>query len=119
MKKMIVALVAMVMMTMSVNAQSSENRMTFDRLSSYLELTSDQIEPVKTALVQFDASMQSLYNLKDASKGYEAWEKIQARHMGTMKEILTEKQLAKYKQTFELTAKNTAERLAGQDTAKN
>jgi hypothetical protein len=45
MKKMFFALVAMVMMTMSANAQSIDNnsKLTFDRLASYLELRVNQI----------------------------------------------------------------------------
>lgn len=87
MKKMIFALVAMVMMTMSMNAQSvNDNRpMTFDRMSSYLELRINQVEPVKTAMAQFDSMMEALYQLKDASKGLETWERIQATHKNSMK----------------------------------
>ena len=110
---MIFALVAMVMMTMSMNAQSAnDNRsMTFDRMSSYLELRIDQVEPVKTAMAQFDSMMEALYQLKDASKGPEMWEKIQASHQKTMKKILDAKQFDKYVQMVELTAKNHATRI--------
>ena len=122
MKKMMIALVAMFAMTMSANAQSNDNnsKNSFDRMSSYLELTIDQIEPVKTAMAQFSNSMEAYYQLKDASKGAEAWEKIQARHKMTMKKILSEKQYNKYTQMLDLTVKNTAERMMnqdGQDTA--
>ena len=97
MKKMFFALVAMVMMTMSANAQSINNsKVTFDQLSSYLELTSNQIEPTKTAMAQLENSMQAYYQLQDASKAGETWEKIQARHKATMKNILNEKQYNKY-----------------------
>ena len=91
MKKMIFALVAMVMMTVSANAQSIDNnsKLTFDRMASYLELRVNQVEPVKTAMVQLETSMQAYYQLKDASKGGEAWEKIQARHKATMKRCST------------------------------
>ena len=43
MKKMMIALVAMFVMTMSANAQSNDNNgnLSFDRMSSYLELTID------------------------------------------------------------------------------
>ena len=70
MKKMIFALVAMVMMTMSVNAQSNDNngKLDFNRFASYLELRVNQIEPVKTAMAQFESSMQAYYQLQDASK---------------------------------------------------
>ena len=117
MKKMMIALVAMFVMTMSANAQSDNSSMTFDRLSSYLELTADQMEPVKTAMAQFTNSMEALYQIKDATKGMEAWGKIQERHMMSMKQILDEKQYEKYNQTFTLTAKNTAERMMNQQQA--
>ena len=120
MKKMIFALVAMVMMTMSANAQSNDNnsKLTFDRLASYLELTVDQVEPVKTAMAQFESSMEALYQNHDAAKGGEAWEKIQARHKLTMKNILSEKQYNKYVAMLDLTAKNTAERMMQEATAQ-
>ena len=121
MKKMFFALVAMVMMTMSANAQSFDNnsKVTFDQLSSYLELTSNQIEPTKTAMAQFENSMQAYYQLQDASKAAETWEKILARHKATMKNILSEKQYNKYVSMLDLTVKNTAERIMMQQTASN
>ena len=112
MKKIIIAITAMFAMTMSANAQSDNKQMNIDRLSYYLELTIDQQEPVKKALAQFNSSMEVLYNLKDQSKGLEAWQKIQARHKKTMSKILSESQYEKYVDMFELTAKNAAERLA-------
>ena len=119
MKKMFFALVAMVMMTMSAYAQSNDNnsKLTFDRLASYLELTINQIEPVKKAMAQFDSSMEAYNQLQDVSKSGEAWEKIQARHKATMKKVLSEKQYNKYVTTLDLTAKNTAERIQDQLTA--
>ena len=116
---MMIALVAMFVMTMSANAQSNDNydKLSFDRLSSYLELTANQIEPFKTAMAQFSSSMEAYYQLKDASKGAEAWEKILARHKMTMKKILSEKQYDKYFQMLDLTAKNTAERMMNEATA--
>ena len=119
MKKMIFALVAMVMMTMSANAQSIDNnsKLTFDRLASYLELTVNQMEPVKKAMAQFESSMEAYNQLQDVSKGGEAWEKIQARHKATMKKVLSEKQYDKYVKTLDLTAKNTAERIMDQQLA--
>jgi len=119
MKKMIFALVAMVMMTMSANAQSIDNnsKLTFDRLASYLELTVNQMEPVKKAMAQFESSMEAYNQLQDVSKGGEAWEKIQARHKATMKKVLSEKQFDKYVKTLDLTAKNTAERIMDQQLA--
>ena len=119
MKKMMIALVAMFVMTMSANAQSNENygKISFDRLRSYLELTVNQVEPFKTAMAQFTNSMEAYYQLNDASKGGEAWEKIQARHKKTMKKILSEKQYDKYIQMLILTAKNTAVRIMDEATA--
>ena len=119
MKKMIFALVAMVMMTMSANAQSNDNnsKLTFDRLASYLELTINQIEPVKKAMAQFESSMEAYNQLQDVSKGGEAWEKIQARHKATMKKVLSEKQYDKYVAMLNLTAKNAADRIQDQQLA--
>ena len=117
MKKMMIALVAMFVMTMGANAQSNDNygKLSFDRLSSYLELRVNQVEPVKTALAQFNSSMEAYYQLQDASKGGEAWEKIQARHKATMKKVLSEKQYNKYIQMLDLTVKNTADRMMNQN----
>ena len=116
-----IALVAMFVMTMSANAQSvnNESKLSFDRLSSYLELRVDQRELVKTAMAQFNSSMEAYYQLKDASKGGEAWEKIQASHKKTMKKILSEKQYKKYEQMLDLSVKNTAERMMGNAMATN
>ena len=121
MKKMIFTLVAMFVMTMSANAQSvnNESKLTFDRLSSYLELTIDQVKPVKTAMAQFSSSMEAYYQLKDASKGAETWEKIQARHKMTMQKILSKKQYNKYIQMLDLTVRNAAERMMGNAMATN
>ena len=116
MKKMMIALVAMFVMKMSANAQSdNKGKLSFDRMSSYLELTVNQVEPVKMAMTQFSSSMEAYYQLKDASKGGEAWEKIQASHKKTMKKILNEKQYNKYVSMLDLTVKNTAERMAEQN----
>ena len=119
MKKMFFALVAMVMMTMSANAQSNDNnsKPTFDRVAGYLELRVNQVEPVKTAMAQFESSMEAYYQLQDASKAGVTWEKIQARHKATMKNILSEKQYNKYVSMLDLTVKNTAERIMMQQTA--
>ena len=116
MKKMIFALVAMVMMTMSVNAQSNDNngKLEFNRFASYLELRVNQIEQVKTALAQFESSMQAYYQLQDVSKAGTTWEKIQARHKATMKKVLDEKQYDKYVKMLDLTVKNTADRMMDQ-----
>ena len=119
MKKMIFALVAMVMMAMNAKAQSNDNngKLTFDRLASYLELTSNQIEPVKTAMAQFESSMEAYNQLQNATKGIEAWEKIQARHKQNLKRILSEKQYDKYVKMLDLTARNTADRIIEQQIA--
>lgn len=117
MKKMMIALVAMIVMTMSANAQSNNNRLTFDRLSSYLELTINQVEPMKTAMAQFESSMNAFYKIEDQTKRSEAWEKIHAYHMNTLKKILTKKQYEKYVMAFDLTVSNTAERMAEGMTA--
>ena len=115
MKKMFFALVAMVMMTMSANAQSdNKGAQTFDRVASYLELRVNQIEPAKTAMAQFERSMEAYYQLQDVSKGGEAWQKILARHKATMKKVLDKKQYDKYMATLDLTIKNTADRMMDQ-----
>ena len=114
---MMIAFVAMFVMTMSANAQSNDNNgnLSFDRMSSYLELTIDQREPVKTAMAQLNSSMEAYYQLQDVSRGGEAWEKIQDRHKKTMKKLLSEKQYNKYVQIFDLTVKHTAERMMSKD----
>ena len=119
MKKMFFALVAMVMMTMSANAQSIDDRskLTFDRLASYLELTVNQIEPVKKAMAQFDSSLEVFNQLQDTPDAGKAWEKIQARHKATMKKVLNEKQYDKYVKTLDQTVRNTADRMTDQLTA--
>ena len=118
MKKMMIALVAMFVMTMSANAQSvNDSKMSFDKLSSYLDLRVDQIEPVKTAMAQFSASMEAYNQVKETPKAAQAWERIQAAHKSTMKKVLDEKQYQKYEQTLNLTIRNTAERLMEEATA--
>ena len=119
MKKFFIALVALFAMTMSANAQSvnNESKLSFDRLSSYLELTVNQVKPVKTAMAQFTSSMEVYYQLKDTSKAGEAWEKIQASHKKSMKKVLSKKQYKKYEQILDLTIKNTAERMTDQQMA--
>ena len=116
---MMIALVAMVMMTISVNAQSANeiSSTKFNRMSSLLELRIDQVEPVKTAMAQFNSSMDAFYQLEDASKRGEAWEKILARHKATMKKVLDERQYNKYLMMLELTIKNTTERILDRQTA--
>ena len=119
MKKMMIALVAMVMMVMSANAQSNNNfnSTSFERMGRYLDLRVDQVNPMKTAMNQFNSSMEAFYRLEDASKGGEAWEKIQARHKATVKKILSEQQYDKYVKLFDLTAQNEEKRILEQQTA--
>ena len=114
-----IALVAMFVMTMSANAQSvnNESKLSFDRMSSYLDLRVDQVEPVKTAMAQFTASMEACFQLKDGTKAGEAWEKVQNQHKKTMKKLLSEKQYEKYVKMLDLTAKNTADQLMDEATA--
>ena len=111
---------AMVMMAMSTYAQSNDNnvKLSFGRLANYLELTTAQYEPVKLAMAQFNSSMDAYYQVKDASKGAETWEKIQARHKANMKKVLNEKQYDKYVKIFDSTVKNAAEdSMTAQQTA--
>ena len=118
MKKMIIAIVAMFAMTMSANAQSvNDSKLTFDRLSSYLDLTINQVEPVKKAMAQLAASTEACFQLKDGTKTGETWEIVQDRHKKTMKNLLSEKQYNKYEQIFDLTVKNTADRMMDEATA--
>ena len=118
MKKMMIALVAMFVMTMSANAQSvNDSKLSFDKLSSYLDLRVDQVEQVKTAMAQFSASMEAYNQVKETPKAAQAWERIQAAHKSTMKKVLDEKQYQKYEQTLNLTIRNTAERLMEEATA--
>ena len=118
MKKMIFALVAMVMMTMSANAQSKNNNglLDFNRMSSYLELRINQMEPAKKAMTQFSQAVDSIYLLEDVSQIAKAWQNIDTRHKAIMKKILTEKQYYKYVEVFDLTVKNMAEQFMEQQT---
>ncbi len=116
---MIFAIVAMFVMTMSANAQGDNDKvLTFDRVSSYLELRVDQVEPVKKAMAQLDSSLEAIYQLEDKSKGYEAWQKIEGNHKAKMQKILSQSQYDKYVEIFDLTAKNAAERTIEQMTAQ-
>lgn len=118
MKKMAIALVAMFVMTVSANAQSDNNsKLSFQRLSNYLELTTSQVKPVKTAMAQLMMSMEAYYQLDNQSEAQETWQKIQARHKATMKKVLTKKQYKKYEQMLDLTIKNAAEHMTDQQMA--
>jgi hypothetical protein len=118
MKKMMIALVAMFVMTMSANAQSKNNNgvLDFNRMSSYLELRINQMEPAKMAMTQFTQAVDSIYLLQDVSQIANAWQNIDTRHKATMKKILTEKQYNKYVDIFDQTVKNMAEQFMGQQT---
>ena len=63
---------------MSANAQSNDNnsKLTFDRVASFLELRTNQVESVKTAMAQFESSMQAYNQLQDSSKAGEAFEDL-------------------------------------------
>ncbi len=115
MKKMILAFVALFVMSTSVLAQSKNDStgraFDFDRVCSYLELTSDQREPVATAMTQLGASMASFDQQKDAAKAAVTWDKIQTRHKKQMKQLLTDKQYKKYVTMFDTTVRNTGERM--------
>ena len=112
MKKMLFAIVATMMMSMTAMAQSAtdnsaNNSMTFERLSSYLELTINQIEPVKTAMQQFMLSMESFNQAANERKG-EAWQKVYDQHLQRMGNILDEQQMKKYEQLMQITINNKA-----------
>lgn len=121
MKKFMIALVAMFAMTMSAKAQSSNNEShgTTAQIASYLNLRINQQEAFNTAMAQFNSSMEAVYQQKDPAKGMEAWLKVKARHEQRMKKVLDEKQYKKYMTMFELTVKNTAERLNQQQSVAN
>ena len=57
MKKMIFAIVAMFVMTMSVNAKSNDSSVFFKRMSCYLELDKNQMETVKVSMAEFNNAM--------------------------------------------------------------
>ena len=119
---MMIALVAMFAMTMSANAQSNDNNeshVTTAQIASYLDLRINQQEAFNTAMEQFNSSMAAVYNLQDPAKGMEAWQKVKSRHEKRMQKVLDEKQYEKYMKMFELTAKNTAERLTQQQSLAN
>jgi len=110
MRKMIFALVAMVMMSGSVMAQSNNGReLTFERISSFLDLTIEQMEPVRTAMSQFVESQKGVANLKPEQLA-EGWSKVISRHRETMKQILNEKQYQKYDSLLSTTLVNAADR---------
>jgi hypothetical protein len=68
-------------------------------------------------MAQFNSSMEAYHQLKDASKSGETWDKIQTRHKANMKKLLDEKQYKKYIEIFDLTVKNTTERILDRQMA--
>ena len=58
---MMIALVAMFVRTMSANAQNVNNysKQTFDRATSYLQVTINQSEPVKTSIPNYSNSIEA------------------------------------------------------------
>lgn len=122
MKKFLIALVAMFAMTMSAHAQSNINndsQVSTSQIASYLDLRIDQQEAFNTAMAQFNSSLELLYKMQDPAKSMEAWQKIKTRHEQTMKKVLDEKQYEKYFSMFELTVKNTSERMTEQQQMAN
>lgn len=117
MKKMIFTLAAMLVMSMTAMAQTTNTTnanddtnygVTFDRMSSYLELTTDQVEPFRTAMQQFTVSLES-FNQAAADQKGEAWQKVYDRHLLNLKRILTDEQLKKYDGLMQRTLHNKAE----------
>lgn len=122
MKKFLIALVVMFAMTMSAHAQSNINndsQVSTSQIASYLDLRIDQQEAFNTAMAQFNSSLELLYKMQDPAKSMEAWQKIKTRHEQTMKKVLDEKQYEKYFSMFELTVKNTSERMTEQQQMAN
>lgn len=110
MKKLFFAIVTMLVMSTSVMAQSNnEDALKFERMSNYLELTSQQIEPAKNAFAQLEASMNYFNSMDDSLKTFEASKKMINRHKATMKKILSEKQYKKYEQAFDSTVQHRIE----------
>ena len=105
---MIFALVAMLAMTMSVNAKSNDASLFFKRMSCYLELDKNQMETVKVSMAQFNESMESLTHQRGHGRGFKSVNNIVDRHKKQMKQILSDKQYKKFEEIFDLTVRNTA-----------
>ena len=110
MKKTIFALVAMMATALTSLAQNETAMQTtndptikFERICENLNLTAEQREPVKTAMMQLSASLQSLDKAQSDEEMGTTWDKIHTRHLQTMQRILTKKQFERYVQLFELT----------------
>lgn len=106
MKKMIFAIVAMFVMTMSVNAKSNDSSVFFKRMSCYLELDKNQMETVKVSMAEFNNAMENLSQKRSRGMGFKS-AKIVDRHKKQMKQILSDKQYKKYEEIFDLTFRNT------------
>ena len=118
MKKLMITLVAVFVMTMSANAQRNDNNgiLNFERVSRFLELRVDQMEPAKKAMAQFTMAVDTIYQLDDVRQLAQAWQNIDTRHKAAMKKILSEKQYSKYVEMFDKTVKNIAEQYMEQQT---
>ena len=104
---MIFAIVAMFVMTMSVNAKSNDSSVFFKGMSCYLELDKNQMETVKVSMAEFNESMESLSHQRGRGKGFKSVNNIVDRHKKQMKQILTDKQYKKFEEIFDLTVRNT------------
>ena len=104
---MMIALVAMFVMTMSANAQSNDQSLMFKRMSCYLELTEGQMESVKTSMTQLSNSLEALSLDQRRFGKFRAANKIVAHHKKQMKHILSEEQYNKFEEIFDLTIANT------------
>ena len=107
MKKIIFAIVAMLVMTMSANAKSNDSSVFFKRMSCYLELDKNQMETVKVSMAEFNNAMESLSQKRGRGMGFRSANKIVDRHKKQMKQILSDKQYKKYEEIFDLTVRNT------------
>ena len=107
MKKMIFAIVAMFVMTMSVNAKSNDSSVFFKRMSCYLELDKNQMETVKVSMAEFNESMENLSQQRGKRMGFWAANRIVDHHKKQMKQILSDKQYKKFEEIFDLTVRNT------------
>ena len=100
MKKMMIALVAMFVMTMSANAQSEKdsivNLMSLEQLRNYLDLSYNQEKKVEIAIAQFQLANNYLNTLPESQKTMEGVNKMLDRQKRVMKKILTKKQYNLY-----------------------
>ena len=111
------AIVTMLVMSTSVMAQSNDNNisaktLTFDRISSYLELTTQQVEPVRLTLAQMGETLKAFENAPLDHNTYEASLIVLNNHKRKMKGLLTEKQYKKYEQILDKTIANRSDSLS-------